>query len=68
MVQLPGQFRSSGVPQSLPMRVASWRNVLQRPAGLVEVWEHGGEIMQESGSKDRLRPREWKSAPGGQTA
>jgi hypothetical protein len=42
--------------------------VLQRPAGLVEVWEHGGEIMQESGSKDRLRPREWKSAPGGQTA
>lgn len=24
--------------------------------------------MQENGSKDRRRPREWKSAPGGKTA
>ena len=53
MVQLPRKFKSTGVPQSLPMRVASWSNVLQRPADLVKVWEHGRAIMQENGSKDR---------------
>ena len=50
------------------MRVLSWSEVLQEPADLVEVWEHNRAIMQENGSKDRRRPREWKSAPGGKTA
>lgn len=68
MVQFPRIFESSGVPQSLPMRVVSWAEVLQEPADLVEVWKHDRAIMQENGSKDRRRPREWKSAPGGKTA
>ena len=68
MVQFPRIFESSGVPQSLPMRIVSWSEVLQEPADLVEVWEHDRAIRQENGSKDRRRPREWKSAPGGKTA
>lgn len=68
MVQFPRIFESSGVPQSLPMRVVSWSEVLQEPADLVEVWEHDRAIRQENGSKDGQRPREWKSAPGGKTA
>ena len=68
MVQLPRFFESSGVDQSLPMGVMSWSEVLQELADLVEVWEHSRAIMQENGSKDRQRPREWKSAPGGKTA
>ena len=53
MVQLPRVFESSVVPQSLPMGVMSWSEVLQEPADLVEVWEHDRAIMQENGSKDR---------------
>ena len=53
MVQFPGIFESSGVPQSLPMKVLSWSEVLQEPADLVEVWEHDRAIMQGNGSKDR---------------
>ena len=67
MVQFSRIFESSGVPQSLPMKVLSWSEVLQQRADLVEVWEHDRAIMQENGSKDRRRPREWKSAPGGKT-
>lgn len=37
MVQFPGIFESSGVPQSLPMKVLSWSEVLQQRADLVEV-------------------------------
>lgn len=50
MVQFPRIFESLGVPQSLPMRVLSWSEVLQEPADLVEVWEHSRAIMQENGS------------------
>lgn len=53
MIQLPRIFESLGVPQSFPMRVLSWSEVLQEPADLVEVWEHDRAIMQGNGSKDR---------------
>ena len=53
MVQLPRIFEPSGVPQSFPIRIVSWSEVLQERAGLVEVWEHGRASMQENGSKDR---------------
>jgi hypothetical protein len=53
MFRFPRVFESSGVPQSLPMRVMSWSEVLQEPADLVEVWEHCRAIMQENGSKSR---------------
>jgi len=53
MFQFLRIFESLGVPQSLPMRVMSWSEVLQEPADLVEVWEHCRAIMQEDGSKSR---------------
>ena len=53
MIQLPRIFESLGVPQSFPMRVLSWSEVIQEPADLVEVWEHNRAIMQENGSKSR---------------
>ena len=62
MVQLPRFFESSGVDQSLPMGVMSWSEVLQEPADLVEVWEHGRAIMQENGSKGN-RDQESGSQP-----
>lgn len=57
MVQLPRVVESSGVPQSLPMRVMSWSEVLQEPADLVEVWEHDRAIMQENGSKRQIETK-----------
>ena len=57
MVQFPRIFESSGVPQSLPMRIVSWSEVLQEPADLVEVWEHDRAIMQENGSKRQIETK-----------
>lgn len=57
MVQLPRVFESSGVPQTLPMGVMSWSEVLQEPADLVEVWEHDRAIMQENGSKRQIETK-----------
>jgi len=57
MVQLPRFFESSGVDQSLPMGVMSWSEVLQEPADLVEVWEHGRAIMQGNRSKKQIETK-----------
>jgi hypothetical protein len=54
MVRLPRVLESSGVPQSLPMRMMSWSKVLQEPADLVEVWEHDRVIMQENGIEGQI--------------
>lgn len=57
MVQLPRVFESSGVPQSLPMRMMSWSEVLQDSADLVEVWEHDRAIMQENGIEGQIETK-----------